>query len=818
MKTNTTVYLSLEVWDSDSGILNKNDEMRDIDNLVIPFNETTASNVWKIKRFTLSDGAYLEMQFQIETCNGNFSGLGCSFCADHIIGENCDTCQKEWSGEKCEECAENYFPEKVCNLTCTAEEGRYTCSDSGTKVCNENWKGAECDNCAEHRTGETCEECSEGWGGIKCQECAQDYYPEIICYVKCSAVEGRYRCSDSGKKVCNENWVGVECHNCAEHRTGETCEECSEGWGGIKCQECAQDYYPESICNVKCTAEEGRYRCSDSGKKVCNENWVGVECDNCAEHRTGETCEECSEGWGGIKCQECAQDYYPESICNVKCSAVEGRYRCSDSGKKVCNENWVGVECDNCAEHRTGETCDECSEGWGGSKCQECAQDYYPEIICNVKCTAEGGRYTCSDSGKKVCNENWKGAECDSCADHRTGITCEQCSKGWRGNNCQKCAQDYYPEGLCNVTCTEEKNKFTCKEDGLKACSKNWRGEECDNCSGGYFGEFCVVFCEDTESYNCSSTGEIVCLDETSTAENNCRTLSKLSKKSKISIGAVTGTTFLAVILLVGIVLMRRRNKKLHTSQLVGKTDEKQAEPKKKTEASKSGQSSIDLTSSSKELTYATLNHKSYEWKSTENEESFQNIAFIEADLTYITLNRELEHSINDSYEQSNYADLCVEKMRQTHIKKGEENVNQGVPQTEDFKEENTYSDISLVFKNFCPNIESEKKVEQLANQTFDPPSKNYEDAYSHLTKSNTSIKDCCKGELEEEETYADITILGPREEDEAVNDNEEECVYADVSFLGKRKEFEMQEHIVNEKEGSAIYFTMRDTIEEHSG
>ena len=44
------------------------------------------------------------------------------------------------------------------------------------------------------------------------------------------------------------------------------------------------------------------------------------------------------------------------------------------------------------------------------------------------------------------------------------------------------------------MTCTEEKNKFTCKEDGLKACSKNWRGEECENCSEGYFGVFCVVF------------------------------------------------------------------------------------------------------------------------------------------------------------------------------------------------------------------------------------------------------------------------------------------------------------------------------------
>ena len=177
MKTNTTVYLSLEVWDHDSGT---DDNIRYIDNLVIPFNETTASN-WTVKRFTSPDGAYLEIQFQIVTCYGIFGSLGCNFCKD------------------------NYYPEGLCNVMCTAVEGKYTGSDSGKKVCNKNWKGAECDNCAEHRIGETCEKFSEGWGGNKCQDCAQDNYPERICNLKCTAVEGRYTCSDSGKKVCNKN-------------------------------------------------------------------------------------------------------------------------------------------------------------------------------------------------------------------------------------------------------------------------------------------------------------------------------------------------------------------------------------------------------------------------------------------------------------------------------------------------------------------------------------------------------------------------------------------------------------------------------------
>ena len=574
LKPHTTVYLSLEIWDDDGR--SSSDHIRDIKNLVIPFNEIRASNVMKFKRFTLPDRAFLDIEYQITKCYGNSGGNGCSFCADHKTGANCNVCQKEWTGQDCEECAKTYFPEKICNVRCIAvvgryacansgkkvcyenwkgEEcekcsegwggskckecaqdyypegicnvrciafvGRYTCSDSGKKVCFENWRGAECDICAEHRTGETCEKCTEGWGGNMCQECAQDYYPEGICNVRCIAFVGRYTCSDSGKKVCFENWRGAECDICAEHRTGETCEKCTEGWGGNMCQECAQDYYPEGICYVKCTAVEGRYTCSNSGKKLCNENWKGAECDICAEHRTGDTCEKCTEGWGGNVCQECAQDYYPEGICYVKCIAADGRYTCSDSGKKACNENWKGEECEKC------------SEGWGGSKCQECAQDYYPEGICNVRCIAFVGRYTCSNSGKKVCNENWKGAECDNCAEHRTGETCEKCTEGWGGNMCQECAQDYYPEGICYVKCIAVDGRYTCSDSGKKACNENWKGEDCEKCSEEWGGSKCQECAQDyfpegicnvrciafVGRYTCSNSGKKVCFENWKGAE-----------------------------------------------------------------------------------------------------------------------------------------------------------------------------------------------------------------------------------------------------------------------------------------------------------
>ena len=279
LKTNTTVYLSLQVWDYDADSSN-NDKIRDIDNLVIPFNEIKKSNVWTVKRFTLSDGAYLEIQFRISACYST-TGLGCNFCM------------------------ENYYTSS-CNKLCEPVQGNYTCNSSGDKVCDE------------HKTGENCDMCQKEWSGEHCEECAENYFPENVCNVTCIAVEGRYTCSNIGKKMCNENWAGVECDSCAEHRTGVTCEKCSEGWGGNKCQECAKDYYPKGVCNVGCTEEKNRFTCADDGSKDCYKNWKGEECENCSE------------------------GYFSE-LCDVFCKET-GHYNCSSTGGKVCLDGSTTVE------------------------------------------------------------------------------------------------------------------------------------------------------------------------------------------------------------------------------------------------------------------------------------------------------------------------------------------------------------------------------------------------------------------------------------------------------------------------------------------
>ena len=256
----------------------------------------------------------------------------------------------------------------------------------------------------------------------------------------------------------------------------------------------------------------------------------------------------CYKSTTGSGCNFCIDNYYTSS-CDKLCEPVQGNYTCNSSGDQVC------------VEHKTGDNCDMCQKEWGGEQCEECAENYFPENVCNVACLAVDGRYTCSDLGKKVCDENWKGVECDSCAEHRTGETCEECSEGWGGNKCQECDKDYYPEGVCNVRCTEEMKKFTCKKDGRKACYKNWKGEECDNCSEEYFGQFCDVFCKATGHYNCNSTGGEVCLDGSTTVENNCQ---KFKKNTWVNIGTPTVavvSTITAVVMIIYVMILRKRLK-----------------------------------------------------------------------------------------------------------------------------------------------------------------------------------------------------------------------------------------------------------------
>ena len=195
------------------------------------------------------------------------------------------------------------------------------------------------------------------------------------------------------------------------------------GYLKIEIKISCDQYFGGLGCNTYCKPVDGNYTCNTEGKKVCVEHWAGEYCDVCEVR------------WAGRHCQECAENYYPASLCNVKCLPVDGIKSCSNEGMKTCRENWKGVDCDTCAEHRTGGNCDQCIERWTGDKCQQCALNYYPTGVCNVECIPVNGQYSCSSEGKKVCHENWKGSNCDTCAEHRTGENCDQCTEGWAVNN-----------------------------------------------------------------------------------------------------------------------------------------------------------------------------------------------------------------------------------------------------------------------------------------------------------------------------------------------------------------------------------------------
>ena len=367
--TNTTVYMSLQVGDTDGSI-------RDIKNFVIPFNEITEEKTkWTPKIFYFPDSnAYLKILFKIKYCYDNFRGLGCNFCSENYYTINCD--------KYCLPVTGDYSCDTSGDKTCAEHKSGDNCDE-----CKEEWSGEECEECAEQRTGTNCEDCMEGWGGNKCQECADGYYPEGDCTVKCSAVQNKFTCKADGTKLCSQNWRGEEC------------------------EECAENYFPEKVCNVECFTVGGKYTCSDEGGKVCTDNWEGIECNICIE------------GWGGNECQQCVDGYYPEGDCTVKCSAVQNKFTCKADGTKLCSQYRKGEECDECAENYFPEkvcnvecfavggryTCSNeggkvCNEYRKGMECDVCFEGYFGGN-CDVFCK-ETEHNNCSLSGEKVCLDN----------------------------------------------------------------------------------------------------------------------------------------------------------------------------------------------------------------------------------------------------------------------------------------------------------------------------------------------------------------------------------------------------------------------------
>ena len=166
-----------------------------------------------------------------------------------------------------------------------------------------------------------------------------------------------------------------------------------------------------------------------------------------------------------------------------------------------------------------------CSNNFIGNKCNRCEDNYYSDR-CNVECVPVEGNYTCDKStGEKVCALGKEGDNCDNCENNnKVGQNCDTCKIGFTEDECDRCAQNYYPEGTCNVICEPEEDKYKCLESGAKECLGNRAGEECKECKLNYYGADCEIICENSTTYICDQAGNKICQDNYFNPETDCDT------------------------------------------------------------------------------------------------------------------------------------------------------------------------------------------------------------------------------------------------------------------------------------------------------
>ena len=160
-----------------------------------------------------------------------------------------------------------------------------------------------------------------------------------------------HRCRSDGTKQCLPTWFGSDCrkqciprdddsghYSCAQDGS----KTCLHGWYGEKCT---------VFCLPQEDDELGHYACDSHGNKVCYDGFDGFS-ENCS-----------------LTC-----------LSSKNVTIDGGRYKCTDSGVKICNPWWYGPDCNE--------------------YCTDSDDDL-------------NGHYTCDPrDGKKVCLEGWFGPDC----------------------------------------------------------------------------------------------------------------------------------------------------------------------------------------------------------------------------------------------------------------------------------------------------------------------------------------------------------------------------------------------------------------------
>ena len=204
-------------------------------------------------------------------CEPGKIGDNCEQCENNNkIGNECETCKSGFTGEECDRYASYYYPVGTCTKHCEPAEGKYTCTEHGSKKCVGNRIGEDCDSCKAKYYGYDCKKLCEHTEYYTCDEagnkvCEENYYPDKDCSTFCEGVEGNYTCNTvTGEK------------NCEEGKTGVNCDQCENGKIGDNCDKCKQHYFGEE-CQIFCKSQE-HYHCSLEGKKLCEEYYFGGQC------------------------------------------------------------------------------------------------------------------------------------------------------------------------------------------------------------------------------------------------------------------------------------------------------------------------------------------------------------------------------------------------------------------------------------------------------------------------------------------------------------------------------------------------------------
>eukprot|EP01060_Flectonema_neradi_P006636 TRINITY_DN144_c6_g1_i1.p1 TRINITY_DN144_c6_g1~~TRINITY_DN144_c6_g1_i1.p1 ORF type:complete len:1864 (+),score=450.68 TRINITY_DN144_c6_g1_i1:65-5593(+) len=229
---------------------------------------------------------------------------------------------------------------------------------------------------------------------------------------------------------------------------------------------------------------------------------IPAECETlnlCVCSANGFSCE-CLPGMGGARCDQCADNRLPSSQNNQNCTLCATCPVSSPpagltaTGPCLYPTGQCTVFCTpehNCSSHGrcsndslTPGKC-VCDENWTGDKCDVCADDYYtPATNCSKKCTPY------------ICNNGTCDAE-GNCV----------CPPDLGGPTCHFCAPPYFPPGVCNETCTGDKN---CSSRGTCAFDDNGYPANC-SCDDGWVGPYLSDGCDIPCSRAATCSGNGIC-------------------------------------------------------------------------------------------------------------------------------------------------------------------------------------------------------------------------------------------------------------------------------------------------------------------